>query len=127
MHGLSHPRAVLDRLSPRQLAWLIVSSLFAALAFAYLRIAGSAVVVDETGEVASAAIVNGLGHRQPLYRLWPGYFYAIPKLEGEIEIRCHDGSRRSGGYVTDYQDAKLRVTNSKPCLDTAEANSPRSS
>jgi hypothetical protein len=87
---------------------LAIAIIFVAFAVLYLLFAGSAVVVDETGDVESAAIVSG-SSRQPLTRLWSGYFYAIPKLEGAIEVRCRSGSRSSWGYVTGHMDTKIRV------------------
>jgi hypothetical protein len=72
------------------------------------------VVVDETGGVVSAVATNGVSE-QPLVRLWSGYFYAIPDLEGHFEIRCRDGSRKSWGYVTGHIDTKLRVIGNRPC------------
>lgn len=94
---------------------LIGGSAVLLLAFGYLWIAGSAVVVDETGGVESAFITTGDGREQPLYRLWTGYFYAIPQLEGTIEVRCRDGTRKSWGYVTGHMHTKIRVVGDTPC------------
>ncbi len=81
----------------------------------YLLLAGSAVVVDETGGVQSAVITNSEGAEQPLRRLWSGQFYAIPEMEGTIEIRCRNGVRKQGGYVTGNVHTKIRVMGPTPC------------
>ena len=75
----------------------------------YLALAGSAVVIDDTGDVASAVITNDR-QEQSLTRLWDGHFYAIPHLEGTIEVRCHSGSRTRWGYVTGHIHTRIRVT-----------------
>lgn len=99
--------------------WLIGgSALF--LALMYLWIAGSAVVVDETGGVESAVVTNGGGRYQPLYELWSGYFYTIPAMEGVIEVRCKGGVRKQFGYVTGSIHTKIRVTGGKPCEKVAD-------
>ena len=99
---------------------LIGVAVLAFVAFVYIQMAGSAVVVDETGGVASAVVTNGVSE-QPLVRLWNGYFYAIPDLEGHIEVRCRDGRRMSWGYVTGNMDTKLRVIGNRPCQRIVEA------
>jgi hypothetical protein len=106
---------MLDRLSVRALAWLIGGSAGALLALVYVWIAGSAVVVDDTDGVSSAFITTGDGREQRLHRLWSGYFYAIPRLEGTIEVRCRDGTRKSAGYVAAYLDTRIRVAGETPC------------
>jgi hypothetical protein len=111
---------MLERLSVRGLALLIGGSAVLLLAFAYLWIAGSAVVVDETDGVESAFITTSDGREQPLHRLWTGYFYAIPRLEGTIEVRCHDGTRKSWGYVTGHMHTKIRVVGDAPCARLVE-------
>jgi hypothetical protein len=93
---------------------LIGVAALAFVAYAYIQTAGSAVVVDETDGVVSAVVTNGR-LEQPLVRLWSGYFYAIPDLEGHIEVRCRDGSRMSWGYVTGNIDTKLRIVGDRPC------------
>ena len=93
----------------------------ATLAFFYVRIAGSAVVIDETDGVKSAFIVTGDGREQQLYELRSGYFYAIPRLEGTIEVRCRNGQRKQFGYVTGYQNARIRVVGDTPCARLVDA------
>ena len=113
---------MLDRLSVRGLAFLIAGSVGALALFVYFwGLAGSAVVVDETNGVESAYITTGNGWEQPLLQLWSGYFYAIPELEGTIEVRCRDGTRKSWGYVTSYMDTKIRVVGDTPCARLVEA------
>lgn len=81
----------------------------------YLWLAGSAVVVDETGGVETAFIVTTDGREQPLYRLRRGYFYTVPTLEGTIEVRCGSGEKKRSGYVTGHLDTKIRVVGDTPC------------
>jgi hypothetical protein len=109
------PADMLERPSVRGLAFLVAGIVGLLLAFAYIWLAGSAVVVDETGEVESAFITTGDGREQRLRHLWSGYFYAIPQLEGTIEVRCRDGQRKRLGYVTHYMDTKIRVVGETPC------------
>lgn len=94
--------------------WLIGSAAL-MIAAAYVWLAGSAVVVDETGGVQSAIVTNNGGSEQRLHRLWSGYFYAIPSVEGAIEVRCTNGARKQVGYVTGYLHTKVRVTGKQPC------------
>jgi hypothetical protein len=101
-------------------AFLIGGLAVLLLAFAYISIAGSAVVVDETGGVESAFITTNDGREQPLLHSWTGYFYAIPQLEGTIEVRCRDGTRKSWGYVTGYMHTKVRVVGDTPCARLVE-------
>lgn len=114
------PDRMLDRLSVKALAILIGGSAVTLLTFAYIWVAGSAVVVDETDGVESAFITTNDGREQPLYRLWTGYFYAIPQLEGAIEVRCRDGTRKRWGYVTGYMDTKIRIVGDAPCARLVE-------
>lgn len=91
----------------------------ALMAYICLEFAGSAVVVDETDGVVSAVITTG-SEEQPLTRLWSGYFYAIPQMEGTIEVRCRDGSRKRWGYVTGHVHTKIRVIGDSPCARIVE-------
>jgi len=86
-----------------------------ALVSGCLWLAGSAVVVDETDGVETAFIVTNDGREQPLYRLWRGYFYTVPRLEGTIEVRCHSGETKRWGYVTGNLDTKVRVVGDTTC------------
>jgi hypothetical protein len=73
------------RLSFKWLAYLVVGTAILLLPWAYISVAGSAVVVDETNGVESAFITTSNGSERPLHQLWTGYFYAIPELEGSID------------------------------------------
>ena len=64
-----------------------------------VAIAGSVVLYDPHGEVASATLVDGWGHRQQLAYLGFGYA-GVPKIEGTVEITCVDGEIVRSGYVT---------------------------
>lgn len=101
--------------------WLF-GGLALTFAAAFLWIAGSAVVVDETDGVTSAVVITSGGTEQPLRQLWSGYFYAVPRIEGTIEIRCHNGVRRQIGYVTGHMHTKIRVVGAAPCERMVEAN-----
>jgi len=74
---------------------------------------GSVLVADPDGQIASAAIVAGNGARQQMHRIPGGMFAAVPRIEGEIEVSCRDGSTARGGYVTPHMDARAKVTG--PC------------
>ena len=97
------------------LATLIAATTILLLAAIFLWIAGSAVVVDDTRGVESAFVVNSVGGEQRLTRLWSGYLYAIPQIEGTILVRCRDGSTQKGGYVTGLAHTKIRVVGDTPC------------
>ena len=76
---------------------------------------GSVVLVDQGGQIVSASIVASDGASQPLYRL-PGHmFAAIPRIEGEISIRCRDGSARSSGYVTPHLHVWTKIGSDDGC------------
>jgi len=100
--------------------WLGLALL--VLAAAYISLAGAAIVEDETNGVETAFIVDSVGGRQPLQRVWTGYFYAIPKLEGTIQVRCRGGVRKEWGYITGYSNLKLRVVGDRPCARLVEAH-----
>ena len=90
-------------------------------AIGFLWLAGSAVVVDETGGVASAVITDSGRREQRLRRLWGGYFYAIPDMEGTIDVRCTNGVRKQQGYVTGHMHTKIRVSGRSPCERVLDA------
>ena len=98
----------------RRLAW--VGTAIAGLGLAgllYVVIFGSAVVHDDTGEVASAVVTNGR-EEQALLRLPGGLFFAVPRLEGTIEVRCRNGERARWGYVTGHLHTSVRVSGPTP-------------
>jgi len=49
-----------------------------------------------------------------------GYFAAIPKVEGEVEVQCSDGSKVSGGYVTTHWKERVKVTGEGTCEDLVQ-------
>jgi hypothetical protein len=106
---------MLDRLSVRGLALLIGTLALLLLGTAYIALGGSALVVDESGAVERAFITTTDGRKQRLYRLWSGYFFAIPQQAGGIEVQCRDGSRKEWGYVTVFVDTKIKVTGNGAC------------
>lgn len=83
--------------------------------FALSGLAGSAAVIDETRGVQSAVVINGYGKEQPLQRRWDGYFYAVPQIEGVIEVRCVNGIRKQWGYVTGGLDTTIKVVGRSAC------------
>ena len=103
------------------LPWLIGAVILMAAA-AFFWIAGSAVVIDQTGGVETAVVTNDGGARQKLHRLWNGYFYAMPQLEGTIEVRCGNGLRKQAGYVTGGVHTTVRVVGKTPCERLIDAD-----
>ena len=99
---------------------LIGTVVIATIGFIYVNWFGSAVVVDETGGVESAAIVSSGSLEQPLHELWTGYFFAFPQMDGTIEVRCRDGTRKTGGYVTTHMSTKVRIVGDRPCARLVE-------
>lgn len=88
----------------------IVSAAIAGLLAAYLilPILGYVIVHDPGGQVVSA-VLFGNGKTQPMHRAPGGFFVAIPRVEGEVAIRCRDGSVDHGGYVTPHTDERFTV------------------
>ena len=93
-----------------------------AIAGAVLWVARSAVVMDKNGQVVSVVVTNAGGTVQSLYRLPGGNFYAIPAMEGVIEIRCRDGSKQQRGYVTGNLHTWLRVDPGSGCGKIVEVS-----
>lgn len=105
----------------RWLRWSFITLAVLGLAAClYVGVFGSAVVQDETGEVVAAVITNDR-EEQTLLRLPGGLFFAVPKMEGTIEIRCRDGSRQRWGYVTGHMHTRLRVEPGAGCGRLVEA------
>lgn len=88
-----------------------------ALLVTYLvfELLGSVIVTDQTGQVVSATIIGSNGATQAMYRLPWGNFVAIPRIEGDVAIRCRDESVGRGGYVTPHMHARLEVKPGKTC------------
>ena len=85
----------------------------------YVGLFGSAIVHDETGEVVSAVVTDD--HReQALWRLPGGLFFAVPQVEGTIEVRCRNGATARWGYVAGYTHTSIRVTGPVPCARVVE-------
>ncbi|HTU12793.1 MAG TPA: hypothetical protein VMG08_18025 [Allosphingosinicella sp.] len=101
--------------------WLGAAAIAMLLAGLLFWILGSAIVIDRNGQVVAAAIVTSGGEVQALHRLPGGLFYAMPGLEGTIELRCRDGSRRQWGYVTAYAHTWLSVEPGAGCGRIVEA------
>lgn len=89
--------------------WIALAATAGLLA-AYLisLMLGTVVVYDPGGQVVSA-VLFGNGKTQPMHRAPGGFFVAIPHIEGEIAIRCRDGSSGHGGYVTPHIDERFTV------------------
>lgn len=104
----------------RRLRWLAIGVGALVLAgILYVGIFGSVVVHDETGDVARAVVTNDR-EVQSLYRLPGGYFFAIPAMEGTVEVRCRNGSRTRSGYITGYTHLWLRAVGPTPCARLVE-------
>jgi len=64
-----------------------------------LAITGSVVLFDPQRQVASAQLVDGWGHDQPLLNL--AYVrVGVPRIEGAVQITCKNGRVGDGNYVT---------------------------
>jgi hypothetical protein len=59
-------------------------------------------------------VTNGR-EEQALLRLPGGLFFAVPRLEGTIEVRCRNGARVRFGYVTGGMQTSVRVSGPVPC------------
>jgi hypothetical protein len=94
---------------------VLAAILIALLLYATFRIMGSAVVFDRSGNVVSAVVMASGRETRPLHQL-PGHiFYTVPQTDGEIEVRCRDGSRKRWGYVTSHMHTWLRVEPGTGC------------
>ena len=77
---------------------LLICGAVAATVAAVLLFTGSVVLLDSKGEVASARLIDGWGHKQPLLNLW--YLrVALPRIEGAVQISCRNGREIQRGYV----------------------------
>ena len=95
----------------RYLIALLGISLIGWLTLSYT---GYVIVHDKTGLAETAQVRNGI-RDQTLSRLPWGYFVAIPDMEGGLEIRCSDGSKVRGGYVTTHWRESLTVVGDGTC------------
>lgn len=94
---------------------VLAAILISLLVSATFWIMGSAVVFDRSGNVVSAVVIASGRDTGPLYQL-PGHvFYTVPQTDGEIEVRCRDGSHKRWGYVTSHMHTWLRVEPGPGC------------
>jgi len=64
-----------------------------------LAVTGSVVLCDPQRQVASAQLVDGWGHKQPLLNL--AYVrVGVPRIEGAVKITCKNGRVSEFSYVT---------------------------
>lgn len=106
-----------DRMSSRRCGLLVAAFILIPAMVAWLWLQGSVVVIDDTGQVASAVVTDGgdPATELRLYRLWNGHFYGIPGFEGVIEVRCRNGARKQWGYVNRHMHTRVRVVGQAPC------------
>ncbi len=95
--------------------WVGITVIVAVGGIAAFKLAGSVVVLDSERQVASARVVTGDGRAQSLHRLPGNPFYAVPKLEGVVEVRCRNGATARGGYVTPHMTTSLTVEPGSEC------------
>jgi predicted deacylase len=91
------------------------AAVLAVLAYVIFSVAGSVVVFDKSGQVSSALVTNNDKLTQRLMRLPGGVFYAIPQVEGAVEIHCRSGERVQRGYVTGHMHTWLTVEPDNSC------------
>lgn len=108
---------MVDWISSPRSRWLIAAIILVAAIAAWVWLQGSAVVIDDTGQVATAVITDGANPpaETPLHRLWNGHFYGIPSFEGTIEVRCRNGTRSQWGYVIRGLHTRVRVVGQSSC------------
>jgi hypothetical protein len=95
--------------------WFGITVLVAVVVAAGLKLAGSVLVLDPERKVEFARVVTSDGRAQSLYSLPGNRFYTVPKLEGEVEVRCRNGSTGRGGYVTPHTEMRLEVKSGPEC------------
>jgi len=69
------------------------------IAAAPLFFKGSVVLFDPERKVATAQLIDGSGHKQPLLNL-AFLRVGVPRVEGAVQIACKNGSVIERGYVT---------------------------
>jgi hypothetical protein len=79
------------------------------------KLVGSVVVLDPDQKAASARLVTSDGRAQPLHRLPGNRFYAVPRLEGTVEVRCRNGEAGLGGYVTPHVATRVSIQPGDGC------------
>lgn len=92
---------------------LIAGACFVVVA-ATLALTGSVVLFDPHRTVASARLIDGWGHSQPLLNLV--YLrVGVPKIEGAVQITCENGTTVKLDYVTPGAPTWLQVDDSVGC------------
>jgi hypothetical protein len=99
--------------------WSLIGAVGILLAAGLCSFMGSVVLVDRSGQIVSATIVASDGISQPLHRMPAHIFAAVPNIEGEIAIRCRDGSARRGDYVTPHQNVWITIKSDGGCGKSA--------
>ena len=78
-----------------------------------LAFTGSVVLFDPQRQVASAQLVDGRGHQQPLLNL--AYVrVGVPRIEGAVQITCTNGKVGDGNYVTPGAPTWEKIDNECP-------------
>jgi hypothetical protein len=99
--------------------WSAIGAVVILLAVGFCSFMGSIVVVDQGGQIISATIIASDGATQPLHRM-PGHIWAtVPRIEGDIAIRCRDGSASMGDYVTPHQNVWIKIKSDGSCGKSA--------
>jgi hypothetical protein len=80
----------------------------------HIVLAGSVVLVDRSGRVAEAALVNAGGARA-MYRGPFGLFYGEPHGDAGIRLTCRDGRTLVFGYATPGMPIFQRLTPPSAC------------
>lgn len=96
------------------LRYLIAFIALCFIGWLTLTFTGYVIVHDKTGLAKTAQVINSKW-RQSLLKLPFGYFVVIPDMEGEVEVRCSDGSIVNGGYVTKHWQESLTVMGEGTC------------
>jgi hypothetical protein len=71
----------------------------AASAQIYVLVRGSVMLVDPTGRVVTAELVNG-GHARAMHRAPFGLFYGEPRGDAHVRLTCAGGRTAEFGYAT---------------------------
>jgi FlaG/FlaF family flagellin (archaellin) len=93
----------------------LVAAFIILSAWAYVWLAGSVIVVDETQGVQTVVLTTNGGPDQNLYKIWSGFFFAIPQHDGAIEVRCRNGILKTWDYFSANMHTTLKVVGATPC------------
>ena len=93
----------------------IVTASILLVGWLIFQILGYAIIIDRTGRLISATIVADDGAKQGFNKLPGNLYFAIPRVEGEIALRCRDGSHEQGGYVTSHMHAWYELKAGSGC------------